>query len=165
VTIQVEDIGRSLFNVIDRNNDGQLSIREMRTAWERVKPLCKDGAGLEQKDLPRALRVTLGQGNTFYRGGFVVQPFGGPMTPGRRMGFGSVPVWFTKMDRNFDGDISPKEWLGTEEEFRMIDTDGDGLISAAEARAYEAKRKKDEPKKPDEPKQPAPVKKPAPPKK
>jgi len=164
VTIQVEDIGRSLFNVIDRNSDGQLSIREMRTAWERVKPLCKDGTGLEQKDLPRTLRITLGQGNTFYRG-VVVQSFGGPMMPGQRAGVGSVPVWFTKMDRNFDGDISPKEWLGTEEEFRMIDTDGDGLISAAEARAYEARRKKDETKKPDETKPAAPVKKPVPTKK
>jgi Ca2+-binding EF-hand superfamily protein len=146
VSVQVEDIGRSLFGVIDRNKDGQLSIREMRTAWERVKPLCKDGAGLEQKDLPRSLRITIGQGNAFFRGGFVAQPVGGPMTAIRRFGVGNVPAWFTKMDRNGDGDISPKEWLGTEEEFRMIDTDGDGLISADEARAYEARRKKEEPK-------------------
>jgi hypothetical protein len=41
------------------------------------------------------------------------------------------------MDRNRDGDVSRKEWLGTEEEFRRIDTDGDGLISLAEAEAYD----------------------------
>jgi hypothetical protein len=51
------------------------------------------------------------------------------------------------MDRNGDGDISPKEWLGTEEDFRQIDTDGDGLISAEEARKYEAAAAKGDPSK------------------
>src|SRR5262249_13792240 len=48
VTVQVNDQGRSLYNVIDANGDGNLSIREMRTAWQRVKPLCKDGKALLQ---------------------------------------------------------------------------------------------------------------------
>jgi Ca2+-binding EF-hand superfamily protein len=156
VTVQVEDQGRSLFNVIDVNSDGQLSIREMRNAWERVKPLCKDGKGLEQKELPRILRISLGQGNSFFQGGFVAQPFGGQMMAGRPARTGPVPAWFTKMDRNNDGDISPKEWLGTDEEFRAIDADGDGLISADEARKFEARSKK----KPDAAK-PDPAKKPA----
>jgi Ca2+-binding EF-hand superfamily protein len=151
VTIQVEDIGRNLFNVIDKNGDSQLSMREMRTAWERVKPLCKDGKGLEQKDLPRALRITVGQGNTYYRGGnFAVTVYGRAMGAQSKT-TGSVPAWFIKMDRNNDGDISPKEWLGTEEEFRAIDTDGDGLISADEARQFEARlKKKSEAKKTEE---------------
>jgi hypothetical protein len=46
------------------------------------------------------------------------------------------------MDRNGDGDVSPREFLGTDEEFRLLDADGDGLISADEARRYEAARKK-----------------------
>jgi hypothetical protein len=54
---------------------------------------------------------------------------------------GGLPMWFLKMDRNGDGDISPKEWLGTEEEFRAIDTDGDGLISGEEAKQFEARQK------------------------
>ena len=58
-----------------------------------------------------------------------------------------APVWFRKMDRNNDGDISPREWLGTDEDFKAIDTDGDGLISIVEAIAFEAKKKtkKDKP--------------------
>jgi hypothetical protein len=55
----------------------------------------------------------------------------------------SGPVWFRKMDRNHDGDVSHREFLGTEEEFRKIDRDGDGLISLEEAQfADEQLRKK-----------------------
>jgi Ca2+-binding EF-hand superfamily protein len=46
-------------------------------------------------------------------------------------------MWFRKMDRNRDGDVSRKEWLGTAEQFREIDTDGDGLISLHEAYRYD----------------------------
>jgi hypothetical protein len=46
------------------------------------------------------------------------------------------------MDRNGDGDVSRREFLGTDEEFAAIDTDGDGLISAEEAERYDAKMRK-----------------------
>jgi hypothetical protein len=55
----------------------------------------------------------------------------------------SGPLWFRKMDRNHDGDVSRREFLGTDEQFRKIDRDGDGLISLEEAnRAEELFRKK-----------------------
>jgi hypothetical protein len=43
------------------------------------------------------------------------------------------------MDRNRDGDVSRKEWLFSQEKFRDIDSNGDGLISASEAEAYDAR--------------------------
>jgi Ca2+-binding EF-hand superfamily protein len=53
------------------------------------------------------------------------------------------PVWFRKMDRNGDGDVSQTEFLGTSEQFRRIDSDGDGLIDVSEAeRADKEFRKK-----------------------
>jgi hypothetical protein len=42
------------------------------------------------------------------------------------------------MDRNGDGDVSPGEFLGTPEQFRRIDADGDGLIDADEAERADA---------------------------
>jgi hypothetical protein len=45
----------------------------------------------------------------------------------------SVPAWFTDMDRNRDGDVSRSEFLGTSEQFKQLDGDGDGLIGDQEA--------------------------------
>ncbi|MGE3808099.1 MAG: hypothetical protein AB7K24_25845, partial [Gemmataceae bacterium] len=45
------------------------------------------------------------------------------------------PAWFRKMDSNGDGDISPREFLGTEAEFARLDRDSDGLINLDEAEA------------------------------
>jgi Ca2+-binding EF-hand superfamily protein len=159
VTLQVNDMGRSLFDLVDHNSDGQLSLRELRTAWERIQPLCKEGKGLVQADLPRSLRVTMGLGNSYFISPFQATFYGNMGQYGARPN-NSLPAWFTKMDLNRDGDISPKEWLGTDEEFKAIDTDGDGLISAEEARQYEARRKK----KQDATKAAASVKQPEPPK-
>jgi Ca2+-binding EF-hand superfamily protein len=139
VTLEVNDQGRSLFDVIDANGDGRLSIRETRAAWERAKPLCKEGKGLTLADLPRSLRISAGQGQSFNQFAVPVA-FGGPMMAGGSPHPNTVPLWFRKMDRNGDGDISPKEWLGTEEDFRAIDLDGDGLISIEEAKKYEARK-------------------------
>ncbi len=129
VTLTLDDGGRSLFSVIDTNLNGQLSVREMRTAWSRVKGLCKGGKGLAREDLPRRVRIDLTEGENFNRG--VPVAVGGPRP--LSMFVGAAPAWFAKMDRNGDGDISASEWLGSEEEFKRLDLDGDGLLSVAEA--------------------------------
>jgi hypothetical protein len=46
------------------------------------------------------------------------------------------------MDRNGDGDLSPREFLGSAAEFARLDLDRDGLISADEARQADARWKK-----------------------
>jgi hypothetical protein len=47
----------------------------------------------------------------------------------------SGPVWFRKMDRNRDGDVTPREFLGSLDRFNELDADSDGLLSGEEALA------------------------------
>src|SRR5262249_54549894 len=123
---RVEQVGRSLFRMLDHDGDGRLGPREMNQAWARLQPWDK-GGGIDRAALPVLFRLTLGHGALPAQdreAGFLL-PLG--RIPPRG------PLWFLKMDRNGDGDVSLKEWLGTIEQFRRIDTDGDGLISLEEA--------------------------------
>jgi Ca2+-binding EF-hand superfamily protein len=121
--VRVVDHGQSLWHLLDSNRDGRLGLREIRDAAKRLGPAGRP---------PRQFEITLSYGHNPPPGeGARAHPL-----PPRG------PVWFRKMDRNRDGDVSPAEWLGTAEQFRAIDADGDGLISAGEAERFDrAKRK------------------------
>src|SRR5262249_26125142 len=129
ITLQVNDNGQSLFDLIDTDRNGSLSLRELRNAWTSVKALSKDGKTLSEKDIRRRITVTLGKGYSYFRAVPALPGYGAARAKPVNAG---APAWFIKMDRNGDGDISPKEWIGSQEDFDKIDTDGDGLISVAE---------------------------------
>ncbi|HEV8058395.1 MAG TPA: hypothetical protein VGP68_00860 [Gemmataceae bacterium] len=119
VHITVLDSGPSLFEALDSDADGALSVRELRGAWQRLEKLgCITAGKLDLTKLPRRIR-------------FVVS-LGPPVSLLRRVPR-EGPAWFVAMDRNNDGDVSRREFLGDEAAFRKLDTDGDGLISRAEA--------------------------------
>ncbi len=118
-TVELTDRGRSLFDWLDTDANGQLSPRELNAAAGRMagKPLTPEG-------VPRQVR---------YRVYCSDQPLAVP-SGGDVAKTGDAPAWFARMDRNGDGDVSLKEFLGPLDLFRKLDADGDGLISAAEAR-------------------------------
>ena len=145
LTLSVSDQGRGLFDLLDTNGDGRLSVREMRNAIKLIDRLDRNGDGkIETGEIPRRYALEArrgpagGGGNQVYA---ITTSYGlpsRPTAPQPQKG----PVWFRKMDRNGDGDVSRKEWLGSEELFKKIDTDGDGLISLEEATRADALMRK-----------------------
>src|SRR5436190_23117208 len=78
LTLQFNDQGQSLFDLIDTDRNGSLSLRELRNAWTSVKALSKDGKALSEKDIRRRITVTLGKGYSYYR----ASPVGGMVNRG-----------------------------------------------------------------------------------
>jgi Ca2+-binding EF-hand superfamily protein len=139
VSLQVLESGRSLFEMFDTNRDGRLGMRELRTVWDRLEPYDKEGSGkVGRAAVPRQYQVAVVQGNGGGGRGRRGMMAPGALAADPNSAPADGPLWFRKMDTNHDGDISPREWLGTAEEFRRLDTDGDGLISLAEAIAADA---------------------------
>jgi Ca2+-binding EF-hand superfamily protein len=145
VTVTMSDQGKGLFDLLDTNGDGRLSVREMRAAVKLIDRLDRDGDGcISVNEIPRRYSLTAKRGGSgggnFSRAVVAFAP--GMQPSGPRPEPSAGPLWFRKMDRNRDGDVSRREFLGTDEQFREIDTDGDGLISVKEAEAYDAKMRK-----------------------
>lgn len=137
VTLHYAEEGKGLFDLIDSNGDGQLSPRELQHLDRLIDQLDRDGDGqVSRAEIPRVYRASFRSGSANDGGGrfpvrFVVSARLAPVPPVPQRTKG--PLWFRKMDRNQDGDVSRREFLGSEADFRRIDTDGDGLISRAEA--------------------------------
>jgi Ca2+-binding EF-hand superfamily protein len=141
LSLALTPAGHGMFQTLDSNGDGQLSVRELRNAWSRLAEFDRDGDGAIGKDeFPQQFRLSVS--TTLNLASLPPVAFAGtePYRPLPSVGRG--PLWFHKMDRNRDGDVSRLEWLGTKEEFDKIDTDKDGLISQAEAEAADARMRK-----------------------
>jgi Ca2+-binding EF-hand superfamily protein len=136
VTLSVADQGRGLLDLLDTNHDTRLGLRELRNAPHVLAELNKTAEGsLARKDIPRNYTVTTMRGAVGMGYPASVAARRGGTMPAESAPEGPGPLWFRKMDRNRDGDVSLQEFLGTPEQFQQLDTDHDGLISLAEAEA------------------------------
>jgi Ca2+-binding EF-hand superfamily protein len=96
--VSIMDFGRGLFEFIDVNYDGLLSVPELEQSWPKLKAIGVIGPdGFNAGKLPRQLRLTISPGT--------------PRTnlAGRTS---AGPAWFQNMDRNGDGNVSSGEFLG-----------------------------------------------------
>ena len=137
-SLVLADQSSGLFQMLDSNRDGRLSVREMRKAVGLLKQLDSAGKGyFSRDDVPHNYQWMVRRGPSGAGGAnaanslFMRYLGGGPRTKAEPPAVG--PLWFQKMDRNRDGDVSRKEFLGSEAHFRWLDLDGDGLISGEEA--------------------------------
>jgi Ca2+-binding EF-hand superfamily protein len=126
VRLQASFERQPLFTKLDADGDMRLSRRELRVADGVLSSVDLDGDG----------RVGLAEFGGRYRLAFsvptlldganprmVAQVEAMPRGPSRRSMEG--PKWFSAMDRNGDGDIALREFLGSVEVFETLDADED----------------------------------------
>jgi len=127
VRMDVVRAGDTVFATLDANHDGTLGAREMATAGQRLAACDANQDGrISTDEIPDRIIVQLTQGGGDGASGATAASRGLVMS---RTG----PAWFRRMDHNGDGDLSPREFLGTPARFAQLDTDHDGFISATEA--------------------------------
>ena len=139
LVLEVTDEGQDLFSLLDRNGDGLLSPREMKTAAQILKTESADHERLTSGDISYHIMLELSRGGSASSSNNpAAEP---PARQPRKPKSGAVPDWFSRMDRNGDGEVSIEEFLGSREQFDKLDLNHDGLIDAAEAVAASAASK------------------------
>ncbi|MEX2288382.1 MAG: hypothetical protein WD648_14900 [Planctomycetaceae bacterium] len=131
VTMNVSSQNKTIFEVIDTNRNLRLSVREFQTIADRLSSWDVNGDGrVEAMEFPHGLQVAFAVGEPAIFSQLPITDAFESMGP-RRMGI--ALTWFARMDRNRDGDISRREFLGPLNAFDKLDGNHDGLISQAEA--------------------------------
>lgn len=138
--VTITDQGRALYAVMDENNNQSLSQRELLNFLAKFDANDRNrDAAIERTELLRQFRVVTSIGNS--GGNLRAAAATGIMGVVAPAGSARGPAWFQKMDRNKDGDVSPREFLGAPAEFQKFDLNNDGLLSGAEAQKIEDARK------------------------
>lgn len=134
--VTIFSMGFGVFQILDDNGDGRISVRELRGCEQSLLERSSTEQTIDGGKLGSSYRIE------FQRGG--VGLFGRVDRPQAQaqtatLAVQSGPIWFQRMDRNGDGDLIWDEFLGPRDVFHELDTDGDSLVDSQEATAYEKK--------------------------
>ena len=117
-------------NQFDTNNDGRLTHAEFARALATIKSWdANQDERITGDEIPAASYGTFHLGRT--APGLRRPRMSRQMQPAAMAK--DAPVWFQKMDRNRDGEVSFREFLGPLDVFRKLDANHDGVIDAHEA--------------------------------
>jgi Ca2+-binding EF-hand superfamily protein len=129
--VNVYDTGNGFFMALDSNADGRVSVREVRKAAASLAQLDRDGQlGVRRDEPVRHFHIE------FVRGSYAL--FGpseqlSAQTPAFQQRTPTGPIWFQRMDRNNDGDLTWNEFLGPRNIYHLLDADHDDLLDPNEA--------------------------------
>jgi hypothetical protein len=124
--------GNPLMRLVDRDNDQRLTLRERQQLTGLFSALDRDGDGaVVTAEMPVPIRIAITLGPRVHE--LLATPVAAARAITPAEAAPAMPAWFANMDKNGDRDLSRGEFLGTTEQFRQFDADGDGLLSVAEA--------------------------------
>ncbi|MEQ9409194.1 MAG: hypothetical protein RIK87_15775 [Fuerstiella sp.] len=122
--------GYPLLPVVDPNNDGRFTIRELRQLTQILATFDDNQDGrLTAEEIRPTIRVCVGLGPVVHDELAALRQVRSADETSEVTG----PEWFVRMDVNRDRDLTRREFPGTDEQFAALDTDNDKLISAVEA--------------------------------
>jgi Ca2+-binding EF-hand superfamily protein len=138
LVVTTADQARAIFGIVDLDRDRRLGAREVMRTVDRVMSWDANGdSRVSPDEIPYHFQVNIarsGLNGLIGEGMFVSVRQSIVVTP-TNVDVPAAPDWFQKMDRNHDGDVSRREFLGPREQFDRLDADKDGLIDADEAKA------------------------------
>ncbi|RCS43543.1 hypothetical protein DTL42_18780 [Bremerella cremea] len=124
------DTGNGFFQMLDANDDGRISIRELRECEQRLVGVAGEDNTINPSRLAKSFRIEFERGGVSLFGRVDRPDAQSPAVPLRNQ---AGPIWFQRMDRNGDGDLTWDEFLGPREVFEQLDADQDGLLDPTEA--------------------------------